>query len=92
MRETLKQDPIWPDCCLLKIIQILYNILNGEILTQSLMNSVLDVVIVLFWSTFFLATVLGVINEYRKHEENYSEEQSLDDDDPVFLMQGQMEK
>ena len=56
------------------------------------MNSVLDVVIVLFWSTFFLATVLGVINEYRKHEENYSEEQCLDDDDPVFLMQGQMEK
>ncbi|MEM6804236.1 MAG: hypothetical protein AAF696_22720 [Bacteroidota bacterium] len=56
------------------------------------MNSILDVVIVLFWSTFFLATVLGVMNEYRKHEEGISDDQLLEDDDPVFLMHSHLEK
>lgn len=56
------------------------------------MDAVLDVVIVLFWSTFFIATVLGLINEYQKHEETFSTETVLDDDDPVFLVQSHIEK
>lgn len=56
------------------------------------MDSVLDVVIVLFWSTFFVATVLGLLNEYKKHEEGFSQESVLEDDDPVFLVQSPVKK
>ncbi|MEZ4826193.1 MAG: hypothetical protein R3C61_07845 [Bacteroidia bacterium] len=54
------------------------------------MELVLDVIVCVFWSTFFLATLLGVMNEYRSNqapESNHPEEKTyLADDDPVFLV------
>ncbi|MDX2249952.1 MAG: hypothetical protein SF052_24420 [Bacteroidia bacterium] len=54
------------------------------------MELVLDVIVCVFWGTFFLATLLGVMNEYRSnqtHESNSTPEKTfLADDDPVFLV------
>ncbi|MEL6676587.1 MAG: hypothetical protein AAFR61_30535 [Bacteroidota bacterium] len=52
------------------------------------METVLDLIIVLFWAIFFLATLFGVIHEYRKHGlgRERSPEDLLEDDDPVYLM------
>ena len=49
------------------------------------MELVLDVIIVLFWSMFFLATTLGVLNEYQTNHLNRktAENNRLEDDDPV---------
>ena len=53
------------------------------------METVLDLIIVLFWGTFFLATLLGVVNEYRKNHKRQQQiigDERLEDDDPVYLM------
>ena len=52
------------------------------------MELVLDVTIVLFSCMFFLATILGVLHEYQTnhHKNNLSEDNRLEDDDPVYLM------
>ncbi|MEZ4771843.1 MAG: hypothetical protein R3D00_01595 [Bacteroidia bacterium] len=54
------------------------------------MELLLDVIVCVFWGTFFLATLLGVMNEYRSNqtpESNHTNERpSLADDDPVFLV------
>lgn len=52
------------------------------------MELLLDIVICLFWGTFLLATVLGVLNEYRTEKNMIAESNDADymeDDDPVFL-------
>ncbi len=54
------------------------------------MELVLDVIIALFWTMFFLATTLGVINEYQTNHQNQKanavEDNRLEDDDPVYIV------
>ena len=54
------------------------------------METVLDVIIVLFWTVFFLATIFGVLGEYQKNKvistDSPLRKNPLEDDDTVFLM------
>lgn len=52
------------------------------------MELVLDAIILLFWATFFLATFLGVFQEYQHSQSQTitNPPDRLDDDDPVYIM------
>ena len=52
------------------------------------MELVLDVIVALFWGMFFLATTLGVLNEYQtNHTQNTNADSTrLEDDDPVYIV------
>lgn len=50
------------------------------------METLLDSLLAAFWSVFFLATFAGIWREARKQA---AESLLLDDDDPVFLLEGE---
>ena len=60
-----------------------------------MMETVADIIIVLFWAVFFVATLVALIGnatgKLKEEQESTSEETELEDDDPVFLFEGYLE-
>ncbi len=60
------------------------------------METVADIIIVLFWVVFFVATVIALIGhatgKYMKDQEDGSADWELEDDDPVFLFESHLEE
>ena len=51
------------------------------------METVLDAMVILLWVVFSLATILGVIHEFRTPSTAATPPDRLEDDDPVYLLE-----
>lgn len=56
------------------------------------METVADIIIVMFWTVFFIATLVALIGnalgKFNRSSDDVVEEAELEDDDPVFLFGG----
>lgn len=54
--------------------------------SSKFMMMLIDTLIFLLWGLFFLAAVVGLLQEYRSNQHEESKTPVLEDDDPVFLV------